>query len=496
MSFKRFVSAALTIFICSVLRAEPQAAAQAGDAPYTPVITPNGSTLPWKMENGVKVFRLTVEECPHEVAPGMTIKAWCYNGQTPGPTIEAVEGDRVRILVTNKLPEATAVHWHGMLLPSGMDGVAGLSQKPIAPGETFAYEFTLRQHGTEMYHSHGDEMVQMGLGTMGFFIIHPKKPLRRIDRDYGIFLNEMFVEPGTARPNPNVMTDFNIFTFNGRAFPGTAPLVARPGERVRIRIGNVGQDCHPIHIHGHHFKVVATDGGDIPESAQWPETTVEVCPGQTRDIELIANAGDWAMHCHKRHHPMNPMAHDIPNMIGVSQKGLEVKVSSLVPNYMPMGETGMNEMMEMGMPGPENTLPMMGGEGPFGMVGMGGMFTVLKVHPGMPEFRTEAEYNRSVRGPGDMGWYKNPPGTVAESIHKVKKTAGPAMGTMDMGGMSMPPEMKMGNEPTESTGTTPSSPQKTSRKVLYKCPMGHVTHQPKPGTCPVCGMTLVPEDDE
>ena len=150
-------------------------AAQAAAAPYTPVITPNGVTLPYKMVDGVKEFRLVVEEVEWEMSPGMIVKAWGYNGRTPGPTIEAVEGDRVRIFVTNKLKEATAVHWHGVLLPSGMDGVKGLTQKGIAPGDTFKYEFTLRQHGTQMYHSHGDEMTQIGLGAMGFFIIHPKK---------------------------------------------------------------------------------------------------------------------------------------------------------------------------------------------------------------------------------------------------------------------------------------------------------------------------------
>ena len=271
-------------FVYGEVKSSPSAAIQ--KLPYTPVITPNGSTLPWTMaEDGVKVFHLSVETCQHEIAPGMTINAWCYNGQTPGPTIEAVEGDRVRIFVTNKLPEQTAVHWHGVLVPNGMDGVSGLTQKGIQPGETFKYEFTLKQHGTQMYHSHGDEMVQMGLGTMGFFIIHPKNSIGpKVDRDFAIFLNEWFVEPGTKTPNPNVMTDFNIFTFNSRAFPGTAPLVAKTGDRVRIRIANVGQESHPIHLHGFNFKVVGTDGGDIPESAQWPETTVVIFPGQTSTL--------------------------------------------------------------------------------------------------------------------------------------------------------------------------------------------------------------------
>jgi manganese oxidase len=203
------------------------------------------------------------------------------------------------------------------------------------------------------------------------------------------------------------MTDFNIFTFNSRAFPGTAPLVARTGERVRIRIANVAQEAHPIHLHGHTFKVVATDGGDIPESAQWPETTVLVAPGQTRDIEFIAIPGDWAMHCHRRHHPMNAMGHDIPNVLGVSQEGVEGKIRKLLPGYMAMGEEGMHEHTEhtAHMEGPSNTLPMMAGEGPFGPIAMGGMFTVLKVRDELQTY-------------DDPGWYPNPEGTVAESIHK------------------------------------------------------------------------------
>ena len=381
-----------------------------GASPYSPVITPNGSTLAWtRADDGAKVFQLTVEPCQHEIAPGMVINAWCYNGQTPGPTIEAVEGDRVRIFVTNKLPEQTAVHWHGVLVPNGMDGVSGLTQKGIQPGETFKYEFTLKQHGTFMYHSHGDEMTQMGLGTMGFFIIHPKNPSGpKIDRDFAIFLNEWFVEPGTSTPNPNIMTDFNIFTFNSRAYPGTAPLVAKTGDRIRIRFGNVGQESHPIHIHGLNFKVVSTDGGDIPESAQWPETTVAVFPGQTRTIEFVADTpGDWALHCHRRHHPMNAMGHETPNMIGVNQDDVKDNVRALVPGYMAMGETGMDEMTQMNMKGPENTLPMMAGEGQFGPVGMGGMFTILMVRDNLKDYDK----------PGD---YPHPQGTVSESI-EIKK---------------------------------------------------------------------------
>ncbi|MBI2559761.1 MAG: copper oxidase [Planctomycetes bacterium] len=363
---------------------------------YTPVTTLNGSTLPWKWDNGVKVFHLIAD------APGMIVNCWGYNGQTPGPTIEAVEGDRVRLLVTNKLAEHTTIHWHGVLLPNGMDGVGGLNQPQIKPGETYVYEFTLCQHGTQMYHPHADEMVQMAMGMEGFFIIHPKEPEQpRIDRDFCIFLQEWFVEPGTSTPNPNIMTDFNLFTFNSRVFPGTAPLIARLGDRVRIRIANLSMDSHPIHLHGYNFKITGTDGGRIPASGQWPETTVNVPPGTTRDVEFVASVpGDWALHCHKNHHVMNAMSHTVPNMIGVKQSGVDRKVQNLLPDYMAMGESGMSEMAAMNMPLPRNTLPMMTGKGPFGPLEMGGMFTVLKVRMGITSY-------------DDPGWYQQPEGTVA-----------------------------------------------------------------------------------
>jgi FtsP/CotA-like multicopper oxidase with cupredoxin domain len=370
---------------------------------YTPVVTPNGATLPWKMVNGVKEFHLIAEPVEREFAPGMTIHCWGYNGMTPGPTIEAVEGDRVRILLTNKLPENTSVHWHGVILPNGMDGVSGLNQPHIKPGETYAYEFTLRQHGTQLYHPHSDEMVQMAMGMEGFFIIHPRSG-PRLDRDFAIFLQEWFVAPGTYTPNASVMTDFNLFTFNSRIFPGTDPLIVRQGQRVRIRWANLSMDSHPIHIHGHSFKIVGTDGGAIPPSAQWPATTVNVPPGSTRDIEFIAdNPGDWALHCHKNHHTMNQMSHDVPNMVGVDQRAVEEKMRQLLPGYMAMGTTGMGEMSEMNMGGPKNWVPMMTGQGKFGPLQMGGMFTVVKVRPGLGSYE-------------DPGWYEAPAGTLAHKV--------------------------------------------------------------------------------
>ncbi|MEG0112002.1 MAG: copper oxidase, partial [Comamonas sp.] len=260
--------------------------------PYQPVVTLNGWTLPWRMNAGVKEFHLVAEPVVREVAPGFFVNMWGYNGQSPGPTIEVVEGDRVRIFVTNRLPEATTVHWHGQRLPNGMDGVGGLNQPHIPPGKTFVYEFEARRPGTFMYHPHSDEMVQMAMGMMGLWITHPKArhpQIADVARDYAFLLSAYAVEPGAMTPKVAEMTDFNIWTFNSRAFPAITPLVAGQGERVRIRVGNLTMTNHPIHIHGHEFEVTGTDGGPVPRSARWPEVTTDVAVGQMRQIELIAD---------------------------------------------------------------------------------------------------------------------------------------------------------------------------------------------------------------
>ncbi len=388
----------------------PKAGSASGKPGSSRTIMMDGSTLPWRMEDGVKVFHLVAEPVIREFAPGMSVKCWGYNGSSPGPMIEANEGDRVRLIVTNKLPEHTTIHWHGIILPNGMDGVGGLNQPHIKPGETFVYEFTLRQHGTFMYHPHADEMVQMAVGMMGMFIVHPKdgEPAP-IDRDYAVILHEWAVHPGTYRPDPSVMLDFNMFTFNGKIFPAIAPFVAKTGDRVRMRFGNLSMNQHPIHLHGYSFNVTGTDGGRIPPAGQWPETTVPVPVGSTRDVEFVADApGDWAIHCHKSHHTMNAMGHDVPNVLGVNQDGIKQNIWKLLPDYMAMGEHGMAEHAEHAahMTLPENTVPMMAGEGPYGPLEMGGMFTVLKV--------------REDLGPDDYtdpGWYQHPPGTVAYKLN-------------------------------------------------------------------------------
>jgi len=407
-------------------------------SPYNPVVTLNGWSLPWRMKNGVKEFHLVAEPVVRELAPGMNAHLWGYNGQSPGPTIEVVEGDRVRIFVTNRLPEHTSIHWHGQRLPNGMDGVAGLTQPGIKPGKTFVYEFEAKRPGTFMYHPHADEMTQMAMGMMGFWVTHPKDPkFMPVDRDFVFLLNAYDIDPGAYTPSTNTMLDFNLWTFNSRVFPGISPMVARKGDRVRIRVGNLTMTNHPIHLHGHEFAVTGTDGGWVPPSARWPEVTTDVAVGQMRAIEFIANEpGDWAFHCHKSHHTMNAMGHRVPTMIGVDQSDVQKKINSLVPDYMSMGETG-GSMDGMEMPLPDNTLPMMSGDGQFGGVEMGGMFTTVKIREGI----ARNDYS-------DPGYYKHPAGTLAHEVET-----------------DMPPEERsQENKPTQGI------------ELMVRKPSGHMEH--------------------
>ena len=407
---RRMILTGATLVAAAAAAGEPaQGAASPPATPTAPATRPprhasprvhtlNGRSLEWRMVDGAKEFHLVAEELEHEFAPGCKARCWGYNGSTPGPTIEAVEGDRVRLLVTNRLAEPTTIHWHGILLPNGMDGVGGLTQEHIQPGETWAYEFTLRQHGTYMYHPHADEMTQLTFGMMGLFIIHPREPADPpVDRDYALLLHNWALHPGTYRPDPAVMTEFDLWTFNSKVFPATEPLLAAVGERVRIRVGNLSMHHHPMHVHGHRFVVTGSDGGRWPRALWRPEVTEIVGVGQTRDLEFVAdNPGDWALHCHLSHHTMNAMGHKLSSPVGVKQGELEQRMREHLPGLMSMGEKGMfehNTHAGMGhVQGPENTLPMAVGDGPFGQIEMGGMFTLLKVR-------------QRLAGNADPGWY-------------------------------------------------------------------------------------------
>jgi FtsP/CotA-like multicopper oxidase with cupredoxin domain len=418
--------------------------------PYNAVVTLNGWTLPWRMNNGVKEFHLVAEPVVREMAPGFKAHLWGYNGQSPGPTIEVVEGDRIRIFVTNKLPEHTSVHWHGQRLPNGMDGVSGLTQPSIKPGKTFVYEFVARRPGTFMYHPHADEMTQMAMGMHGMWITHPKAKHPLIDevqRDFCFLLNAFDIEPGSATPRVMTMLDFNLWAWNTRIFPGIDTLNVRQGDRVRIRIGNLTMTNHPIHMHGHEFLVTGTDGGPVPKTARWPEVTTDIGVGQMRQLEFLADEeGDWSMHCHKSHHTMNAMGHGVPTMIGVDHRGLAKQITQLIPDYMVMGERGMADMSEMEMPIPDNTAPMMTGQGPFGGVEMGGMFSIIKVR----KDQKAGDYS-------DPGWYKQPPGTTAFEW---------------TGALPDPARFASGGGQTMPRVTTPAIPT----EVQVRKPSGHGNH--------------------
>jgi FtsP/CotA-like multicopper oxidase with cupredoxin domain len=290
------------------------------DAPPVEIETPDVPKLFWEMKNGVKEFHLVAEHVRREVLPDMYFDFWGYNGSMPGPTIEAVEGDRVRIVVHNKLPEGTTVHWHGIELPIAMDGVHGVTQEPIPPGGDFVYEFHLHQSGTFFYHSHGP--MQEIMGMTGLFVIHPREAhTPTVDHDFGLIMQEFAILPQSTIPN-SVSEEFNFFTINGKSGPYVTPMVVRLGSRVRIRFMNLSaMDNHPMHLHGHTFWVTGTEGGRIPESAWIPGNNVLVSVGQSRDVEFIANnPGDWMVHCHILHHMMNHMVSMVGPMPGMGTK--------------------------------------------------------------------------------------------------------------------------------------------------------------------------------
>ena len=301
-------------------RARNPEAEKVATAGVVATVTPDLPTLTFEMDNGVKVFRLRAEPVKTQFVPGRAVDAWGFNGTVPGPTIAVTEGDRVRLIIDNGLPEVFTPHWHGLEVPIEMDGVPGISQAPIQPGDSFTYEFTLHQNGTFFYHSHMAMQEMMGL--IGLFIVHPKQAhLPAVDRDFGIILQEWMIHPNNTVPNTLAM-EFNWLTFNGKAGPATTPLIVKRGERVRIRLVNLGMDHHPIHLHGHQFHVTGTEAGRAGGPFTMAENTVLVGVAQARDIEFVATyRGDWMLHCHLPHHMMNQMTTMVgPMMVGDRDK--------------------------------------------------------------------------------------------------------------------------------------------------------------------------------
>lgn len=267
-----------------------------------------GQPLEYRLEDGVKVFDLIAKPVLWNILDDVQVTAWTYNGTVPGPMIRVTEGDRVRINFTNNLSEPTTIHWHGVTVPNAMDGVAGVTQEAVQPGETFIYEFEARPAGTFMYHSHFDSDVQVGIGLYAPFIIDPVQPQSPApDVDVTLMFSEWRVVDGQTYPAmPMSGAEPNYFTINGHAFPSTETISVKRGQRVRLRLMGIGQFIHPMHLHGMPFQVVAIDGYPVPEAAVQTRDTLSVAPGERYDIEFVATeTGTWLFHCHILHHVTN-----------------------------------------------------------------------------------------------------------------------------------------------------------------------------------------------
>ena len=269
-----------------------------------------GAVLEPRIENGVKVFDLEASVIRWSILPGVEVEAFAYNKQVPGPTLRVTQGDRVRINVTNRLPESTTVHWHGLDVPNAMDGPAYVTQKPIEPGETFSYEYTVEQSGTYFYHTHDHVDRQQALGLYGALIIDPKNPADAItaDLEYTVQLQEWLKREGLTFPSMPMDGGFpNFFTINGKSYPATETINMKVGQLLKIRfVGSNTTAIHPMHIHGGPFQVVAVDGATLPQTARYTADTVNVGPGQRFDVLWRAlRPGKWLLHCHIPHHTTN-----------------------------------------------------------------------------------------------------------------------------------------------------------------------------------------------
>jgi FtsP/CotA-like multicopper oxidase with cupredoxin domain len=393
-----------------------------GPDPYASMITPDLADLPHEMDGNVKVFKLVAEPVMRKIAPFKTIDAWGYNGSCPGPTIQVQQGERVRVIFENKLPESTSLHWHGLEIPIEQDGVPWISQKPVAPGEKYVYEFTVHQEGTFFYHSHG--AMQEMMGMIGFFVAHPERSYKpHADHDFGVILQEWAVLPNNTVPNTASM-EYNWLTFNGVSAPAITPMIVRLGNRVRMRIVNMGMDHHPIHLHGNQFVMTGTEGGRAPESTWYPMNTVLVGVAQARVVEFEAKyPGSWMVHCHLPHHMMNNMMDllrdrqiETANTTDARALSQMETLAKSVPfehvHHSPIAENAnsvpgfpQDAFMEMGMDGAVEK-PETHGLPPNWSAGMMGMMTLVRVLP-------DKEYDEMM---ARINGKKN--GTTAEHNHK------------------------------------------------------------------------------
>jgi FtsP/CotA-like multicopper oxidase with cupredoxin domain len=274
-----------------------------------PVVTSGSRFIESQVTSGIREFQLSAKQIKWEISDGVTVDAFAYNGQVPGPEFRVKEGEKVRIVFKNELPEETTIHWHGVDVPFKMDGIPGMSQEPIKPGETFVYEFEAKPSGTFWYHTHVDAVRQLDLGLSGAFVIEAANE-PQFDQDYTMLLDEWIVQENSINGSLNSvhaghdMSEYNYFTINGKAYPAAEKIKVKKGDKVRLRFINAGYQVHPMHLHGKRFTVFAKDGAQLPQPYQ--ADTINVAPGERYDISFIADgSGEWMLHCHNLHHTAN-----------------------------------------------------------------------------------------------------------------------------------------------------------------------------------------------
>jgi manganese oxidase len=392
-----------------------------GPARNIPVTTPDVADLPFTIDNGTKVFNLIAEPVKQTILPGKTLDLWGFNGSAPGPTIQVNQGDHVRVVFDNHLPEPTSIHWHGFEDQVRYDGQPGISQQPVPPGGRFVYEFHIHQSGTFFYHSHMS--MQQMIGMLGGFIMHPAAPYQpAVDHDFLIHLQEYAVLPSSTIPNSMSM-EYNWLVLNGKAGPAITPMIVPLGSRVRIRFVNLGMDHHPMHLHGHTFYITGTEGGRIPETAWWPGNTVLVGVAQARDIEFVANnPGDWMVHCHLPHHNMNQMSSTVGRMTRMSASGMAGRqgagVSAGQGGGVPAG-TDMNTSMGMLQGTP--TVPMGDDYGASLGRGMGvaSASDMATTNGPLSEHAMHTANSEMQMGPGMQMEHSMSPGEIAANANSV-----------------------------------------------------------------------------
>ncbi|MFU1796053.1 multicopper oxidase family protein [Paenibacillus azoreducens] len=272
-----------------------------------------------------KEYTITAQASNLKVSKDKTLPVWTFNNSVPGPEIRVKVGETVKIKLKNELEEPVSIHWHGYPVPNEMDGIPGVTQDAVVPGKTFTYEFKATIPGTYWYHSHQDSVNQLDKGLYGALIV--EDPNDSYDRDYTLVLDEWMTSgsmdmegmdhgkmnmgdmKGMDHSQMNMsdmgsmkghdMSMYDLYTINGKTGDTIDKLMVKEGEKVRIRLINAGYLTHTMHLHGHEFKVVASDGQSLTSPAVITDQGIAIAPGERYDLEFTANnPGSWLLEEH------------------------------------------------------------------------------------------------------------------------------------------------------------------------------------------------------